>query len=279
MRKELNFNIKNLTNKILIFFISISFFIYGCKTKEKEIKKEEQIPVRVMEVRAKNIKEVLDYVGNIDAENQAIIYPKVNGKVIEKIKEEASEVKKNEPIVYIDRDEVGLKFEKAPVVSTLDGIVGKVFVDLGQYVNTQTPIALITSIDKVKVKLEIPEKYIGSISLGLKAKIKVDAYDKEFLGEVSKVIPVIDLLSRTFSIEITIDNPNHILKPGMFCRVELIIKEFKDALVVLKEAVLGKEPDLFVYVVKNNKAFVRKIKLGLKEGPYCQVIEGLNIGD
>lgn len=266
-------------------FILIGIFIFsGCNLAKssKRIQKDtqEKIPVKVLKVSKTTIRNVLEYVGNIKANEEAIIYPKVTGKIVEKVKKEADFVKKDEVIAYIDRDEVGLTFKLAPVLSSLDGVVGKVFVDIGQQVNLQTPIALVVDTEKVKVNLDIPEKYLGKIKLGLKATVKVDAYpEKEFFGKITKIIPVVDLATRTFPLEILIDNPEHLLKVGMFAKVSIILEEDENALAVLKEAILGEEPDLFVYIIKDGRAVLRKVKLGLKEGAYYQVKEGLEEND
>jgi len=263
--------------KKFILILGGFLILFGCQ--KKEVKKEttpEVIPVKVISVELRDIWETIEYVGNIKAQDEAIVYPKVSGKIIQKVREENSFVEKGEAILYIDRDEVGLKFERAPVESPLKGVVGKVFVDIGENVSPQTPVALVVNMDKVKINLEIPEKYIGNISLGMKARIKVDAYpEKEFLGEITKFAPVIDLTTRSFPVEITVDNQEHLLKSGMFARVTLILKEHKNVPVILKEAIIGKEPDVYVYVIENNHAHLRKIKLGIKEGPYYEVEEGL----
>ncbi|MCM8766243.1 MAG: efflux RND transporter periplasmic adaptor subunit [Candidatus Omnitrophica bacterium] len=275
---------QKLKIKIKNFFIisGVILFICGCQ-KKVEIKKDftpETVPVKVMRIKPIDILETIEYVGNIKAKDEVLVYPKVTGKVIEKIKEDGNYIEKGEPIIYIDRDEVGFKFEKAPVDSPLKGVVGRVYVDLGENVNLQTPIAKVMDISKVKIRLEIPEKYLARISLGQKAKIYVDAYpEKEFVGEITKVSPVVDLDTRTFPIEISVDNPEHLLKSGLFAKVSLIISEHKNVPVILKEAVLGKEPNLYVFLIENNKAFLREVKLGLRQGQYYEVLEGVKEGD
>jgi multidrug efflux pump subunit AcrA (membrane-fusion protein) len=253
---------------------------FGCQPKVEKAKEQEVIPVKVLKVKLQELSETLEYIGNIKAEDEVVVYPKVTGKIIQKVKEEGSTVDKGEAFAYIDRDEVGLKFEKAPVESSLSGVVGRVYVDIGSNVNLQTPVALVVNMDKVKIDLDVPEKYLPQVSLGQEAEIAVDAYpQEEFSGRVTKIRPVIDLETRSVPIEITVDNPNHHLKSGMFAKVRLILKEHKNVPVILKEAVVGKEPDFYVYTVENNKAILKKVTLGLRQGPYYQVQEGLKEGD
>lgn len=254
--------------------------LWACARKEDTAKTQETVPVRAMRVELRDLSEMLEYVGDIKARDEAMVYPKVNGKIIEKIKEDGDPVVKGDTILYIDRDEVGFKFEKAPVESPLTGVVGRVYVDIGESVTTQTPVALVVDMDKVTIDLDIPEKYIPQVSVGQNAQINVDAYPREeFIGVVTKVSPVVDLATRSAPIEITVDNPQHLLKSGMFARVKLVLNQHKDVPVILKEALMGKQPDLYVYIVKDNKAVLRKVVLGLREGPYYQVKEGVKDND
>jgi len=254
--------------------------VLGCQKEEKKQAAKAIIPVKVSKVEFKDLEETVDYVGNIRAQEEAVIYPRVNGKIIEKIKEDGSLVDKGEVVAYIDRDEVGFKFEKAPVESPLTGIIGRVYVDIGENVTTQTPIALVVDMRRVEIDLDIPEKYYSKIALDQKAKVKIDAYpDEEFSGRVTKISPVVDLSTRAAPIEIVIDNPESKLRSGMFSKVSLVLAEHKNVPVILKEAIMGKEPNLYVYVIENEKTVLRKITLGIRQGPYYEVRDGLREGD
>jgi len=264
-----------------IAVVFMALVLLGCqREEEKKLATEIIIPVKVSKVEFRNLEETVDYVGNIRAQEEAVIYPKVNGKIIEKVKEDGSLVNKGEVVAYIDRDEVGFKFEKAPVESPLAGIIGRVYVDIGENVTTQTPIALVVDMRRVEIDLDIPEKYYSKIALDQKAKIKVDAYpDEEFSGRVTKISPVVDLSTRAAPIEIVIDNPESKLRSGMFSKVSLVLAEHKNVPVILKEAIMGKEPNSYVYVIENQKAALRKITLGIRQGPYYEVKGGIIEGD
>lgn len=269
-----------MKNKIILILIFIFIFIAGCRQKEEKVKTNNIIPVRVSAVQLETLNETIDYVGDIKAQDEAIVYPKVSGKIIEKIKSDGNPVNKAEAIAYIDRDEVGLKFERAPVESPLSGIVGRVYVDIGQNVTTQTPVALVVSMERVRINLDIPEKYLHRISLNQEAKINVDAFPQgAFSGFVTKISPVVDLTTRTAPVEITADNKEHRLSPGMFVKLSLVIRERKNVPVILKEAVMGREPELYAYIIENKKAVLKKVTLGIRQGPYYEVEEGLKKGD
>ncbi len=264
--------------RLIVYFLFLFLILFGGCAKKEEAKKSviQAIPVKAARVEIKDMHRVLEYVGNIKAQDEAMVYPKVSGKIIEKVKIEGASINKGDTLVFIDRDETGFQFNKAPVESPLSGVVGKVFVDIGSNVSPQTAVALVVDMDKVRINLDIPEKYLPKVYLGQNALVRVDAYpDKEFAGKVTKISPVVDLDTRASYIEIAIDNPEHYLKSGMFAKVSLFIEEHKDVPVILKEAILGKEPDNYVYVVENNKAFMRKITLGIHQGSEYEVTSGL----
>ncbi len=277
----MKFKVQGSRFKWVIALLSIIFLIIGCQKKESvKVEAPQVIPVKVERVEIRDVYKTLEYVGDIKALEEAVIYPKVSGNIIEKVKQDGSEVEKGDAIFYIDRDEVGLKFEKAPVESPIDGIVGRVYVDIGANVTAQSPVALVVSMDKVKIGLNIPEKHLASISLEQKANVRVDSYaDKEFTGVVTKISPVLDMETRSMPIEITIDNKGHFLRSGMFARVSLIIDKEKAAPLILKESIMSKGEDTYVYIVENNKAVLRKVKLGIRQNEYFQAKEGVREGD
>lgn len=263
-----------------IFILTGIFFISGCGKVKKIGNEEDIIPVKTLVVELQNITKTLDYVGDIKAQAEAVIYPKVSGKIIEELKEEGSSVNKGDVIAYIDRDEVGFKFEKAPVESSLKGIVGRVYVDRGGQVSPQTPVALVVDMDNVLIELDVPERYLPEISSGQSAQVYVDAYPTNtFIGKVDKISPVLDSSTRTAPVEILIPNNEHLLKSGMYARVKLLMEEHSSTVVVFKEAVLGKEPYLYVYVVKEGVAYKREVKLGLSKEALCEIVSGLNQGE
>ncbi len=262
-----------------LFIIIGVFLLSGCGGHKEKVE-EQAIPVKIARVQLDTLRNTLDYVGDIEAQNQAIVYPKVGGKIIEKVKEKGSFIKKDEVIAYIDRDEVGFEFEKSPVESPLSGLVGRIYVDKGTAVTPQTPVALVVDMDNVKVNLNIPEKFLPQVRLKQKAQVRVDSYTKEiFEGQIANISPVVDLDTRTFPVEIIVSNEKHLLNPGMFARVKLIIEERNNIPVVVKEAIVGKGDQAYVYVSEQGVARRRFVKLGIKEGPVYEVLEGIKEGE
>jgi len=277
-------NIKNSKfNTGLICLVSFWFLIFGflsgCEKKVKEAVKA--VPVSAAKVEKGTLREILFYVGDIKAEEEVDVYPKVTGKVIEELAKEGDSIKKGDILVYIDRDEVGFEFQKAPVESPIDGVVGRVYVDIGTSVSPQTPVGLVVNMDAVKVKLDVVERDLPKIKVGQLAKVQVDAYpDEVFEGRVEWVSPVVDLASRTAPVEIRIPNSNHRLKSGMFARIKILTREHKDILIIPRDAIIKEGNINYVFVSdSDNRVHRRRIETGLTEDNKFQVISGLKEGE
>jgi membrane fusion protein, multidrug efflux system len=264
---------------VMLILLSLSF--NGCAKKEAEKKVvSAAVPVKVSNVQLKDLHKTLEYVGNIKAQDEVMIFPKITGKIIEKVKKEGEPVNKDEVIAYVDRDEVGLTFNKAPITSPLTGTLGRLYVDKGSSVGPQSAVGLVVNMDVMKIQLDTPEQYLPKIYLNQEADITVDAYGKEvFKGVITQISPIVNLENRAAPVEITIDNKDHRIKSGMFARVTLVLEEHKNVPVILKEAVIGKSPDTFVYVIENKKAILKKISLGIHQGSEFEVTEGLKQND
>ena len=263
---------------MLIFGFSILFS--GCERPVAE-RETAKIPVSAVTAERGILRETLFYVGDIKAEDEAPVYPKVTGKIIEEVAREGVPVKKGGALLYIDRDEVGFQFEKAPVESPIDGIVGEIYVDKGANVSPQIPVALVVNMDRVKVRLDVTEKDLTRVKEGQPASVKVDAYpDEEFAGMVEMVSPVVDLSSRTAGAEILIPNGEHKLKPGMFARIEILTRKSEKTLIITRDAIIKENSSHYVFVVgDDNRVRRRKIEIGLRENNRFEVIAGLAEGE
>ncbi|MBU3958366.1 MAG: efflux RND transporter periplasmic adaptor subunit [Candidatus Omnitrophica bacterium] len=267
---------------IVILMLSIALIFGGCQKKDLETKKGPQItPVKAIRVELGGLDETLEYIGNIKAKDEVIVYPKVSGKIIEKVKQDGNPIDKGEVIAYIDRDEVGLRFENAPVESPLAGIVGRLYVDIGSNVTPEIPVALVVNMDIVKVKINIVERDLPRIKLAQAVYVKVDAYPElAFEGKIEKISPVVDLLSRTALVEVAIANSDHRLKPGMFARIKILIRKKENVLVIPRDAIIKEDSSNYVFLVNSdNKAHRQKIEIGLHENNKFEVISGLNQGE
>jgi multidrug efflux pump subunit AcrA (membrane-fusion protein) len=258
--------------KIMVIVLS-GFIVTGCQNK-KEAQSENVFYVQTEKIKKRDLKNEIIIAGTLKAMDEAIIYPRTNGKLIKNLVREGDRVKKDEPVALIKKDEVGVVYEPAPVYSTIDGYIGRVYQDVGADVNPQTPIVLVVNQDYLRLQADIPEKYLGSITLGQKIYVKVEAYpNKIFWGKIDKISPVVDKISRTFLVEAFFDNNENLLKSGMTAETHIIISEVKNAPSIPLSAIVYRDGKPFVYIAdrENNIAIEKQVVLGLKNTDWVEV--------
>lgn len=235
-------------------------------------------------VQKRTLKHELLMSGSIKALEEATLFPRVNGKLLKNVLREGDSVKKNQTVSLIERDEVGAVYEPVVVPSTITGVVGRVYLDPGANVTVSTPVALVVNQEKVRVAVDIPERYIGEIYKGQPATLRVDALPgKEFEAKLTIISPVVDSTSRAIAVEFYADNTKGLLKSGMFAKVDITLSEKTNAVSVSKQSVYTDEETnetyVFVPSADGKTAVRRNVKTGFINSNHLEVSEGLSAGE
>lgn len=269
---------------ILIIFVAFIAFRIVQQFKTREPMKsvtEVATEVVIEEVRRGYIAQTLSYTGNIAGEEQVTVHPiEETGRLIKYLVKEGDIVKKGQVIALVDRSIKGMEFRDAKITSPISGTVGMLFLDKGAMVAPQIPIAMIADINKTKVKIQIIEKDLSRVHKGQSVVITVDAYPGEkFRGKLEQLSPFVDPTTRTVEGEIIVPNPGHLLKPGMFARIELITEEHTNTIVVPEKTVIEKDGERVVFVLKGEHAEIREVETGIENKRSIEILKGLKIGE
>lgn len=172
--------------------------------------------------------------------------------------------------------------ENTRLVSPISGVVTARNYDNGDLYSGALPVLTVEKISTVKVLLDVNEQYFRNVKVGMPVDhIALDAYPgEEFQGKVSIIYPTLNTQTRTFQVEVTINNSNQRVRPGMFARVSLNFGTQHHILVpdqaVVKQAGSGER---FVYVVNDGRAYHRTVELGRRLDAEYEIIDGLHEGD
>jgi RND family efflux transporter MFP subunit len=177
----------------------------------------------------------------------------------------------------VDLAEIGLS--EAVIVSPVDGVVSEKLQSVGALVSPATPIVTIISGD-VEMVLGVEEAQIGKVTEGQKAEITVAAYPgTAFPAKVSMISPAADPKTRTFQVKVQPDENGGKLRQGMYAQVKIVAQERTKAVLVPKDAVITKAGQTSVFVVKDDVAQARQVKLGLATNGTVEVMSGLQAGE
>ncbi len=239
--------------------------------------------VQSEKVQNRDLTQQLLMSGSIKAQEEATLYPRVEGKLLRNLLHEGDPVKRNQTVSLIERDEVGAVYEPVVVPSTITGLVGRVYLDLGENVTTSTPVALVVNQSTVRIEVDIPERYIGSLYKGQPAVLNVDALPgQDFEATLNILSPVVDSVSRAVEVEFKADNPKGLLKSGMFAKVNILLDEKADAPSVSKKSVYTDEEGqtyVFVPSADGKTAKRQNVTTGFENNDYVEITEGLAAGE
>jgi membrane fusion protein, multidrug efflux system len=153
----------------------------------------------------------------------------------------------------------------------------------GEHVTPSAKIATLQRINPIKLRLQLPEVDAELAQVGAKVTATVAAYPKrQFNGRVTAINPVVDPASRTISVEVRIDNPESLLRPGMFATAQLHQPGGEEAVFVPRQAVINDPAtnSSRVYVLEGDTARVRVVQTGgqngLTEDGLVRIISGLS---
>ena len=166
------------------------------------------------------------------------------------------------------------------ILSPMNGGVTKRFVDPGTMVKDTTPILTLMDLGEMKMVVNVIEREFVSLRKGQEVKITVTAFpDRVFNGKVQVINPALELQSRTAEIQISIPNPDFLLKPGMFGRAQILLRSNPRATLVPVQSIVSQVDQDFVFVLQGEKVSRRLVRKGILKDTVVEILEGVAPGE
>jgi membrane fusion protein (multidrug efflux system) len=179
---------------------------------------------------------------------------------------------------------------KKQVHAPFDGELGIRQVNVGQMINPGQQVVSLQALDPVFVDFALPQQELSKLAPGLEARVHTDALPgREVKGKLTALNSMVDTVTRNVTLQATVENPDHALKPGMFVKIDIVLPQRAKTLVIPGSAVSYAPYGDSVFVIEKKKdpktgkesqtlrqAFVR---VGEARGDFVSVTEGLKAGD
>lgn len=150
----------------------------------------------------------------------------------------------------------------------------------GQFVNAGFEVARIAPTDHLIADVDMVGQDVARVAVGLPARVRHYAWeDRNFQGEVIRLAPTIDSTTRALRVEVEVDNPEGLLRPGMFVEVTIVKEQRRGVTVVPREAVTDRGGKWVVFVLKGQRVAMKEVVLGLGDDDIVEVREGLDTGE
>ena len=180
---------------------------------------------------------------------------------------------------------ISQKLVRAP----FDGDLGVRKVEVGQYLTAGTQIVSLTDLSVLYANFTVTEKDSGALKVGQTVRIAVDAYpDRSFEGKITTIEPQIAADTRNIRVQATIQNPDRILKPGMFATTSVVLPDRPPVITIPETAVDYTLYGDSVYLLTEKKAddgttgltVTRTfVQTGNRINGRAEILKGLKDGD
>jgi membrane fusion protein (multidrug efflux system) len=170
-----------------------------------------------------------------------------------------------------------LQLAKTKITAPIDGVI----VDLPYYtqstqIETGSTIAKIMDYQIMYMDVQLPEKYISKIKPGQVVKLTNYTIPEDtIIGSITQLSPAINADTRTFKGNISINNPNLLLRPGMFVKADIVTNHKDSVIVIPKNIILSRQRGKTVFIIDRGVAAERIIETGLENITNVQIIRGL----
>ena len=172
------------------------------------------------------------------------------------------------------------KLRDTGVKSPIDGFIESRMVSTGEYVKVGTPLFRIVDDRTIRLLGEVPEFYAASLTAGLPVELSVDGRPgKTYRGTLKRISPASNAANRAIQVEGNFPNANRELKSGFFGKAAILLRVDPDGVSVPKQAVVTFAGVEKVFVIDNNAARERRVKLGQDLGDRIEIVEGIAAGD
>lgn len=173
-----------------------------------------------------------------------------------------------------------LKLNYTDIKAPISGIVSQRLIKVGNMVKLDQPTFQITDFDPLLAVLHVPEREMSKLQIGFPASLTADAIpDSEFRGKILRISPIVDAGTGTFKVTVEVNDKTRKLKPGMFTRVKIIYDTHENTLLVSKNAILSEDTETWVFVVNDDTATKKEVKIGYSNSTHVEILSDLNVGD
>ena len=187
-------------------------------------------------------------------------------------------------------DQMRSMITKKEVRAPFDGQLGIRQVNVGQMINAGQQVVPLQALEPMYVDFAIPQQRLPQLSTGLEVRVKSDAVQgRDFVGKLTAINSTVDPVTRNVSLQATLDNKDHALRPGMFAKVEVVLPEKNRTLVIPGSAVSYAPYGDSVFVIEKKKdpktgkesQMIRQqfVRIGEARGDFVSVTTGLKAGE
>ena len=176
--------------------------------------------------------------------------------------------------------QLALDLDNCSIRAPYSGYTARQLIDVGEWVNPGTPVYELVDLNKLKVNVDLPERYFGHVEIGSSVSITVSGNTgAPVTGKVTGIAPNASEDTHTYRVIVAVDNRDKRLGGGMLVRATVSLADKHESLAISKDAVVRQGMQTMVYTIADGKAVPIPVTIGSMSGDMIAVSgEGLSEG-
>ena len=174
--------------------------------------------------------------------------------------------------VRVEKARIKEYYIRAP----FSGRLGLRRVSVGTLIDPGMEITTLDDTGKIKADFRVPETALSHIATGQSVTVKSGAYtDLEFKGNVTTIDTRVDPVTRSVQVRVILNNPDELIRPGMFMTAEFVAIIREDSVLIPEQAIVVSRDRQYVFVIDNDKASRRNVVIGEHVNGEIEILSGL----
>lgn len=179
-------------------------------------------------------------------------------------------------------EQITATLDRCKIHAPSDGFINDLTIELGEYIDPGVAVVQLVDTTTIKVVIQLPEKDVPFFNVGQSVEILVtllDAQEEVYSGIITFISETADPQTRSTRVEVSLSNPDNTFHSGQIVLTRLTRRIFHNTIFIPLRAVIPMESSKAVYVVENDQAVRKEVKLGVIKGDRVQILKGLHAGD
>ncbi|MCP3941604.1 MAG: efflux RND transporter periplasmic adaptor subunit [Desulfobacteraceae bacterium] len=177
-------------------------------------------------------------------------------------------------------DTAKLNLNRCTIRSPMEGMVDRVYIEIGDFLTIGAPVVTILQIDRLKIEVGIPESDVAAVRKLKTFDMTIDALGGQgYSGKYHYLFSTADSMAHLYNLEIKVNNPDHQILPDMFARVNIVKNKDPHGLAVPTYSLVTLNNKTGVFVEKENQVRFRPVTTGFLDGWKTQIPKGLLPGE
>jgi membrane fusion protein (multidrug efflux system) len=179
-----------------------------------------------------------------------------------------------------DLDNAKLMLDRCTITAPMNGVIRRLDAKVGMFLGVGDPIGTLLQIDRVKGVVGIPESDITAVRTLKAIDVAIQALgDKVVTGRTYFISSSPETAARLYRLELEIDNPDHLILPGMFVRADIVKQTKEKSLSIPFYSIISRNDEQYIFVENNGVVEKRHVTTGIMEQWMVEITKGLIPGE